>query len=963
MVEIIDNSISKASIRLSRNNPVALVVGAAGFLGSHLVDRLLDKGIQVVGVDDLENGQKRNLSKAVENRNFHLIIESPDKLEVDLPRLDYIFIMPSGKWHLGRVLELFKKNNCRCLFVSSIDLYEKDNYESELDRLKDIEGRIAKFAADFNLNARILRLGPVYGPRMIFKTKDPIVKLIQQTLTGDLQKDVSLEFSSRALYVLDAVELMVRTILAGSTAQKIFDGVLPAPVKVAEIKMVLMDPIWYENRDFTPSELPPWPTPNLEKTIKFLNWQPKTTLIAALRKTLSYFKDNEIYVPKPEEKEVKIEEKEEKVELDEDKKKDLEFLKLGGKEFLEKKAKKGTAKSKFSLPMPKIYLFLVILLVGYALIWPGLIFGWGILTFRNQLNEGLKNLEKGEFGKSLENIKQANSGALAARSIFGALEPVRKSGLFKEQFELSDNLSNLSALSTTSAENTVLGMQALLQSLKAVTGEATESPADYFTTAQVELSSAGEDISKISALLKDQDFNTKIPSVMGQAVTGIFKKVELYSKLVSRAKAMSILLPELVAVDSSKSYLILLQNNMELRPGGGFIGSFAKISFEGGKLKKLEVNDIYNIDGNLSIHVEPPKEIKEDLGQNNWFLRDSNWEPDFPTSARQAEWFYNKEAGERVAGVVALDISAMEELLSSIGPLDLPDYNEQITSENLFAKAITHAESGFFPGSQAKKSFLTALTNQLFNKIFFLPQKNWPGIISALGRSLDEKHISIYLDDPKLFSYLDSEGWVHTLPRGSTQKEAEQNHDFLALVEANLGANKVNYYLEKNYKLETVVGKEGEIRHRLRISYMNRSPSDAFPGGKYKNRMRVYLPFGTKLTRALWGESDITKSVTSFVDYGRSGFSMLLELNPKEQRNLVLDYAVPVKVEFKDNLASYRLDIIKQAGTLNDPLAWVISYPINYRLTSSPTTAISPQEQTISTDLSSDKSFEVEFKK
>src|SRR3990172_13095822 len=109
----------------------------------------------------------------------------------------------------------------------------------------------------------------------------------------------------------------------------------------------------------------------------------------------------------------------------------------------------------------------------------------------------------------------------------------------------------------------------------------------------------------------------------------------------------------------------------------------------------------------------------------------------------------------------------MEELLVNIGPLDLPDYNEKITPENLFEKAISHAELSFFPGSQAKKSFLTALTNQLFNKIFFLPPQNWPGIISALGRSLDERHISVYLNDPKLFSYLDSEGWTHVLPRAS----------------------------------------------------------------------------------------------------------------------------------------------------------------------------------------------------
>lgn len=945
----------KNSILLSRNSPVALVVGAAGFLGSHLVDKLLDRGIQVVGVDDLENGKKQNLREATESRNFHIVIESPERIDLDLPRLDYLFIVSSGKWNLEKVLELFKKHKCRCLLVSSIELYEKDNDEEELRWFKDTERRIAKFAEVDHLNARILRLGPVYGPRMDFKIKDPLVKLIQQALKGDLQKQVSLEFSSRAVYVADAVDLIIRTIFVGSTAQKIFDGVAPTPFQVSEIKQILLDPVWYETRDFKPSELPPWPTPNLDKTIKTLSWHPTQKLVANLKKTLSYFKDNEIVVPELEDAppagKEKTEDRKENSEWSEAKKESLEAFKQITDEPREKpKTKKGS----------KVYLFFIIALVTYALIWPGLVFGWGILTFHYQLNEGLKNLEKGEFDRSLGNINQANTGLIEAKSIYDNLEPIRKANVFKRGFESGDSLFNLSSLSVTSARSTVLGIQALLKSIKAVTGEITESPVSYFDYANLELNSASEDLSKAYAILKDRDFNKELPPIIAQKITGLSEKIALYNKLAGKARAMSILLPKLVALEGTKSYLVLLQNNMELRPTGGFIGSFAKVSFEGGKLKKLDVNDIYAIDGQLAIHVEPPKEIKGDLGQKDWFLRDSNWEPDFPTAARQAQWFYTKETGERVEGVVALDISAMEGLLAGIGPLELADYNEKITAENLFERAVTHAELSFFPGTQAKKSFLTALTNGVFEKIFFLPQNNWSGIISALGKSLDEKHISIYLNDPKLFSYIVSENWAHVLPR---QTDQNTNNDFLSIVEANLGANKVNYYLDRSYNLETVVGKFGEVKHRLRINYINRSPSDTFPGGKYKNRMRIYLPFSSQLTRVLWGEADITKSISSFVDFGRIGYSMLLELAPKEQKTLVLDYSVPVKLDFQDGKAAYRLDVVKQAGTGEDPFQWTISYPLSFKIASDQTRKVGPQEQKISTDLSIDRSFEVEFRK
>lgn len=961
MDEINESINKKTSIMLSRNSPVALVVGAGSFLGSHLTDQLLTKGIQVIGVDDLEDGARRNLAKATENRNFHLVIESPEKIDLDLPRLDYIFILPAKKWDLRKVLELLKRAKCRCLLISSISLYEKDS-EDEYRWLKQKEEEVAKFAEWNKLNARILRLGAVYGPRMDFRTKDPLVKLIQQSLTESLQKDVALEFSSRALYAADAVNLAIKTIFSGATSQKIFDGVLPTPVKIAEVKQVLLDPAWYEDRDFIPTELPPWPTPNLEKTIKVLNWHPKEKLVTGLKETLNYFKDNEITVPEIETHEEKKAEKRIDESWNSEKQRELELFKGrdGNSGSEKKKMPKGAGPPKLRLPLSKIYLFAVAALVVYALVWPVFVLGWGIFTFQSGFSEGIKNLRQGEFEKGLGNIDQANSGIMAVKSIFDSLEPIRKTGLLSQEFESGDNLIYLSLLSVSSTKSSILGIQALLQSLKAVTGESTESPASFFSTAQIELTSANEDLSKTNAMLKDNNFKNNLPGILSPAVVNLSDKLVIYGELINKAQVMSRLLPAMVALDGKKSYLVLLQNNMELRPGGGFIGSFANLTFEGGKLKKLDVNDIYAIDGQLGIHVEPPKEIKEDLGQKDWFLRDSNWEPDFPTAARQAEWFYTKETGNRVEGIVALDVSAIKDLLGSVGTLDLADYNEKVTSDNLFEKTITYAETGFFPGSQAKKSFITALTNQLFNKIFFLPQNNWPGIISSLGKSLDEKHISIYLNDSKLFAYLSAENWTHVLPRQSAEN---QNQDFLSLVEANLGANKVNYYLDRNYNLETTIGKDGEVAHTLRINYTNRSPSDVFPGGKYKNRMRVYLPFGTKLTKASWGEQDITKNVNSFVDYGRSGYSFLLELLPKEQKTLVLEYSVPIRVQFKDSKAGYRLNIVKQAGTAQDPLQWTISYPISYKVVSNQTKSIGPQEQKISTDLSKDRSFEVEFKK
>lgn len=955
MDEISIDIIKKTSISLSRINPVALVVGAAGFLGSHLTDRLLGTGIQVIGVDNFSTGEKRNLENAIKQQGFHLVLEDAGKIDLNLDRLDYIFVVAGEGWDVSVLLELFKKHQAKCLFVSSIDLYDGELSDS-LKWYQQTESRIAKFAHEYNLNARILRLGPIFGPRMRFAGSDPIGDLIKDALLDRLQKGEPAHFSSRSLFIADAVDLLVKCIFSGATALKIFDGVLPTPLKVSDVKQILLDPVWHEQKGFKPQELPPWPTPNLGKTIQILSWEPKTNLVSALKQTLNYFRDHEIKLSD----EKVSDEKKQPGEQEREKREELEAFTRAGEEKKEKKEKSRVRK--ISLPKVSWSTFATwaaIFLTSYALLVPIFSLFWGTLTFRNQLSLASESLEQGEFDASLQSIDLAQAGYDQAQFVFQSFEPLRKLGIFQAQFELGDHLENLANYSLTAARATIAGVEELYLGLKAVTGEIPDDAHSHFQTARIELTEAFNNLERANALLSDEQFQTNVPPFLQGRVDSLKQKLASYSNLVSKARAASLLLPEVVTKEGS--YLVLLQNNMELRPTGGFIGSYARITFEGGKLKKLEVNDIYAIDGQLTLHVEPPKEIKEDLGQKDWFLRDSNWESDFPTSARQAEWFYTKETGERVEGVVAVDVSAMESLLEAVGPLQLSDYDETITHENLFERAVTHAEQSFFAGSQAKKSFLTSLTNELFNKIFFLPKPNWPGIVEVLGKSLESKHISLFLDNPQLFSYLVSEGWSGALPRAS--ERSGEYADFLAPVEANLGANKANYYLDRRYDLETVIGKEGEIRHRLRITYTNRSPSDTFPAGKYKNRMRIYLPFGTKLTRVLWGETNITKDVTSFVDYGRSGLNMLLELEPKMVKTLILDIEGPQKLKFTEGRALYKLDIIKQAGTLNDPFEWRLTYPINMQIVSTQTEKIGPQELNISTDLSKDRSFEVVFEK
>lgn len=976
------------SILISRNAPIAFVVGAGGFIGSTLVDELLSKNIQVIAIDDFSSGFRKNLDGATKNKAFHLIngsIAEPSNYlkDLNLPRLDYAFFLAESEnpslYSLGlhNFLQFIKSireqlssektgeerkialEKPKVAFVSSIDLYKRALTDHQKD-IKEAEIKLAKFAKYYKLNARLIRLAGVYGPRMHFNYEDPMIRLIYSRIIGDIQKEItSMEFSTRAIYIDDAILLITKSILGGSTSHKIYDGALLQPIKVAEIKQILLDPVWYELKHFEPSELPPWPTPNLERTTKELNWKAKAKLIESIKKTLNYFERNEIPRSTLEEKIQSMEDKAAQVVNPENLKRwsfsALEELensdnkKNGGEE--KAKEKKGTT-NKENIKK-RTLLAGALLLILYALILPVTFLIFGAFNIKGRIEAAQQAVVMGDFKKAKSELNEASSTLKESRQIIDSLAVLRRVEILSTQIAKLDRLILIVDEGINGITHAMIGTEALFKTPKIISGEVNEDPMPYYNQASLELTSAAQKIAKVKASLDDEQFLGEYPNFIQEKARDLDSKLSTYLNLVEKGRVASVMFPELTAVNSKKSYLVLLQNNLELRSGGGFITSYAKLDFEKGKLLNIKVDDIYNLDKNLQDQITPPSELRTDLGIERLFLRDSNYEIDFPTSARQADYLYKREAGESVNGVIALNLTAASKLLAAVDGVEIPEYSEVVKDDNLYEKVLTRSQTNLI---ESKKSYLTIVYTQLLNKIFFSKQ-NWSQVAQALGSSLEEKHLIVYLADPSLFSTLTSQNWAGVLPRGVDNKEGIAN-DFLAPIEANYGLNMVNYYLQRSYNLQTNINKEGQISHKLEITYNNNSPSEVAPAGKYKARFKIYLPLGSKLSRAVWGDTDITNSVTSFSDYNRGAYTLLLELAPKEQKILLLEYSNAQGLVFKEDRATYRLDLFKQPGKMNDPFIWTVTLPTGVKAANLPEKSnLSGQKFTINTEFSRDRSF------
>ena len=380
-------------------------------------------------------------------------------------------------------------------------------------------------------------------------------------------------------------------------------------------------------------------------------------------------------------------------------------------------------------------------------------------------------------------------------------------------------------------------------------------------------------------------------------------------------------LPEIMGEPSEKKYLVIFQNDKELRATGGFITAYAVFRLEHGKMNPEESQDIYKLDAQKTKNFPAPELITKYLpavggGINrNLQLRDSNLSPDFAISMKQFTEIYNSVSGRRkVDGVIAIDTHVLEKILEIMGPVDVYGYkySSQIDKRCNCPQVIYELElfadkpANYLKGE--RKDIIGAMMNAVMKKILSSPPRQYWGQIFQLGiEEIQKKHIFAYFYEDSLQKGAES--------FNTAGRIKNVDYDYLHVNDVNFAGAKSNMYVKESVDQKIETASDGTITTTLTINYKNPQPADDCSlekgglclNGELRNVLRVYVPKGATLLDSKGSEV----KVISYEDLNKTVFEGFLKVRPQGSAQVQIKYSLPFKAQ---KGKEYKLLIQKQGG-------------------------------------------------
>jgi hypothetical protein len=397
------------------------------------------------------------------------------------------------------------------------------------------------------------------------------------------------------------------------------------------------------------------------------------------------------------------------------------------------------------------------------------------------------------------------------------------------------------------------------------------------------------------------------------SVGEIASKLPFSDDMKNDTQALGFLADAVLRTDGvEKTYLILFQNNLELRPGGGFIGSFGILKVRDGHVTEFSTHDTGNFDGRIPDTVSPPYPMKETLNIPSWKLRDSNWEPDFQTNAERAVEFYAMGGGqERFDGVIGVTADVLSSVLAVTGPVEVPGFPGSYGSENAVIDLERQVEQSYIDQGidfGERKSVLGLLGGQIIERVKSLPPQDLLKLFQVMIGDLNRKDIQLSFSDEPLEASVLAAGWGGAF-------DSKWSDDFLMAVDANLNAWKTDSVMKRSMRYEVDLSGE-TAKVKLTIHYENTGTEKTFMIKDYQSFLRIYVPEGSYFHSVTGGATDPVYG--TFM--GKKYAGTLVQVKLGQSKDIFLEYDLPKGLD-RD---FYDLKIARQAGTGDNPVTLTI---------------------------------------
>lgn len=430
--------------------------------------------------------------------------------------------------------------------------------------------------------------------------------------------------------------------------------------------------------------------------------------------------------------------------------------------------------------------------------------------------------------------------------------------------------------------------------------------------AEPTLNAVHDDVQTIIRTL-DQLPKSYVKRRLGRELAPVRENLVLIEEALTRAAPIARMLPTLLGYNAPQTYLFLLQNNAELRPTGGFIGTYGIIKVRDGDITTFTTDNSYNLDDRVKgkLFIAPPEPLRLYNSADAWFFRDANWSPDFPTAAADAKSLYAKEGGrESLDGVLAVTPTFIESLLGLTG--DISVNGVTFTKDNFHDALQEQVTFGFYRQGLAqseRKEVIGTMGQELMKRLYALPQNQWADFWQIMLTELLAKQILVHFNDPALQSFAETQRWAGRLET--------TDGDYLYLVDANLASLKTDPVVQRTIDY-AVHEANGTLTATATVTYRHEGKFDK-KTTRYRTYARLYVPAGSSLLASQGADqtdrSDRPGNVLTKDDLGKTVFEAFKSIEPGTTETLSFTYVLPDRLMAQVRTRQYALFVQKQPGT------------------------------------------------